>query len=96
MGSETRQRPHVVAVRLTPDERAALEQLAGDHGLSLSDYARSVLLDRRPIGTTVRRRVPGKAQAALASLSVALSDHTAELNKVGANVNQLAHNANAG
>ena len=95
--SETRRRRHTVTIRLLPDEHAALGQLADTHGLSVANYARAVLLDRRPIGIgPTHRRVPAKAERALSRLAAALSDHTAELNKIGSNVNQLAHRANAG
>ncbi|MBF0562187.1 MAG: plasmid mobilization relaxosome protein MobC [Alphaproteobacteria bacterium] len=95
--SESRQRPHTMSVRLSPEEREALLWRAGDVGLSISDYTRAILLERHPIGVgNVRQRVPTSAERALARFAAEVGNLAFEINKIGVNVNQLAHAANAG
>ncbi|MEI7605865.1 MAG: plasmid mobilization relaxosome protein MobC [Rhodospirillaceae bacterium] len=96
MGSEERRRKHQVNVRLNDEERNALERLAAERGLSLADFTRSVLLERVPVGVSVRRRIPHHADKPLSDLSVFATAWLAELGKTGSNVNQLAHQANVG
>ena len=96
MGSEQRQRNSRVTVRLNDEERNALERLAAERGLSLADFSLAVLLERVPVGVAVRRRIPHAADKPLSDLSVAATAWLAELGKTGSNINQLAHQANAG
>lgn len=70
-------------LQLTPAERAELDARAATTGRNLSDYARIVLLsDLKKPAPSVRN------VRALGQLVVAL-------NRIGNNVNQLAHVANA-
>lgn len=86
-GSERRQRARgAVLVRLLPEERAAVEQNASAAGLSLASYARACML--LTPGPRAKRRAPVDA--------VALAQAAAALNKVGSNLNQIAHVLNAG
>lgn len=83
--AHTEARGAIVRVRLTEAEHVALAEVARDMGLSLSSFARRVLLDRplpprRPI-----RAIPEINQHACV-----------ELARIGANINQLAEDANAG
>ena len=85
-GSERRQRGKPVSVRLMPDEKAALKERARDAGLSLASFMRASSL-----GT------PGpRAKRAPTINAEALARATAALNKVGSNINQIAHYLNAG
>lgn len=86
-GSERRQRAKgAVLVRLLPDERAAVEERAREVGLSLASFLRACGL-----GT------PGpRAQRSPTINAEALGRATAALNKVGSNLNQIAHYLNAG
>jgi hypothetical protein len=96
-GTETRQREKVVAVRVSREEQEELRRRAAEVRLSVADYARSVLLERRPLGVgPARRPVPTLGEQQLAKLMRALNAATVEVNKIGTNVNQLAHRANAG
>lgn len=85
-GSQKRQRVKSVTVALMPDERRLMEEKAARAGLSLSSYARACVLGEK--GPRAQRRPPvelqqfGKAMAAL--------------NKIGGNVNQIAHAVNLG
>jgi hypothetical protein len=86
-GSEKRQRAKgAVLVRLLPDERAAAEERAREVGLSLASFFRACGL-----GTTGPR-----AQRSPTVNAEALGRATAALNKVGSNLNQIAHHLNAG
>ena len=67
-------------VRLTPEEKATLEALAGPGGIA--EYLRSVGLGQRP---RIRRQVPAVNTAAWRELSRTLS-----------NLNQVATGINAG
>jgi hypothetical protein len=86
-GSEKRQRAKgAVLVRLLPNERAAAEEKAREVGLSLASFFRACGL-----GT------PGpRAQRSPTVNAEALGRATAALNKVGSNLNQIAHILNAG
>lgn len=48
MGSESRQRWKKITVRVTPEEKEAIEQLAETHALSLSSYGRLLMLNYAP------------------------------------------------
>lgn len=87
-GSEKRQRTAgAVLVRLLPAERAALTAKAAQAGLSLAGYLRLAGLGRA--GTRAKRAAPGVNITALAQA-------VAALNKVGGNLNQIAHRLNSG
>jgi hypothetical protein len=75
-----------VLVRLLPEERAAVEEKARDVGLSLASFLRACGLGAP--GPRARRTPPVNAEA--------LGRATAALNKVGSNLNQIAHTLNAG
>jgi hypothetical protein len=86
-GSEKRKRASgAVLVRLLPDERLAVEERARDVGLSLASFLRASGLGTP--GPRARRTPPVNAEA--------LGRATAALNKVGSNLNQIAHVLNAG
>jgi hypothetical protein len=85
-GSQNRQRKESVKIYFTDEEYAAAEDKAGGTGLSLSSYGRASILGTP--GPRARRRPPADA--------VALAKATAALNKVGSNLNQIAHVLNAG
>ena len=79
-------RVKVVCVRLSEPERHALGEAAEAAGLTLSGYVRRVLLDAPALR---KARRPPVEKAELARL-------VAHIGKVGSNLNQLAHVANAG
>jgi hypothetical protein len=86
-GSEKRQRAKgAVLVRLLPDERAAVEEKAREVGLSLASFLRACGLGTP--GPRARRSPTVNAEA--------LGRAVAALNKVGSNLNQIAHVLNAG
>ncbi len=86
-GSENRKRARgAVLVRLLEEERLAVEERARDVGLSLASYLRASGLGTP--GPRARRTPPVNAEA--------LGRATAALNKVGSNLNQIAHVLNAG
>lgn len=75
-------------LRLTADERAALDAAAEASGLGPCSYARREVM--RSVGrkANLRRRPDGLAQA----VGRALGD----LGRIGNNINQLAHHAHKG
>jgi hypothetical protein len=86
-GSEKRKRAKgAILVRLLPEERASVERKAGEAGLSLASFLRACGLGAP--GPRARRRSSVDAEA--------LGRATAALNKVGSNLNQIAHGLNAG
>jgi hypothetical protein len=85
-GSEKRRRGAPLPVRLLPEERAALEEKAREVGLSLASFLRACALGTP--GPRAKRSAPVNAEA--------LARATAALNKVGSNLNQIAHVLNAG
>jgi hypothetical protein len=70
-------RTETYGLRLSPKEKAELEDRAERAGLSLAEYLR-----RRALGKPVKTQVDKEA--------------THELNRIGVNLNQIAHVANAG
>ncbi len=84
-GSEKRERKKRVTVRLLPGERAALVLKSQATELSLASYLRACALG--DAGPRSRRRPPINAEL--------LAYATAALNRVGSNVNQIAHALNA-
>jgi hypothetical protein len=85
-GSEKRARTTHLTIRLTPDERAAIEAAADRASLTAGSYAREVLLGAPP-PRQVRRPVVEKQL---------LAKLLGELGKVGGNLNQLAKATNQG
>jgi hypothetical protein len=84
-GSERRQRSHMVPVRFDDGELAQLDQRANDTGLSRSAYLRMRALDHP--GPRAGRRVSVDRQA--------LARANGDLNRVGNNLNQIAHALNS-
>lgn len=82
--SEKRQRTTVLQVRLTPLERAAVEDRAAQAGLTAASYTRRLLL-----GADAPRQVrrPPVERRELTRL-------LGELGRVGNNLNQIAHRMN--
>ena len=85
-GTEKRLRSTHLTIRLTPDERAAIDGASERAGLTSGSYARQVLLGA-PAPRQVRR--PPVERRELARL-------LGELGHAGGNLNQLARAANAG
>jgi hypothetical protein len=74
-------RTKFIAVRCTPEERAAIDRAARQAGLSVGAYLR-----RQALGTTGPRAVR-RPPIEVTILAKLLGQH----NKVGSNLNQLAH-----
>jgi hypothetical protein len=85
-GSETRVRTEHLTIRLSPEERAAIDQAADRAGLTQGSYARQVLLGA-PAPRQVRR--PPVERRELARL-------LGEIGHVGGNLNQIARGVNFG
>jgi len=85
-GTERRARSAHITVRLSKDERAALDAAAEKSGLTVGSYARQAMLGA-PQPRQVRR--PPVERRELARL-------LGEIGKVGGNLNQLAKAANTG
>jgi hypothetical protein len=83
-GSEKRVRGKHLTIRLSPEERAAIDQAADRSGLTPGSYARQVLLGA-PVPRQVRR--PPVERRELARL-------LGEIGHVGSNLNQIARLAN--
>jgi hypothetical protein len=85
-GSETRVRSKHLTIRLSPDERARIDDDAARAGLMPGSYARQVLLGA-PAPRQVRR--PPIERRELARL-------LGELGHIGGNLNQIARLGNVG
>lgn len=85
-GSEKRVRTSHITIRLSPDERAAIDQAAERAGLTPGSYARQVLLGA-PAPRQVRR--PPVERRELARLLGLFGN-------IGSNLNQIARAANSG
>ncbi|MCC8987251.1 MAG: plasmid mobilization relaxosome protein MobC [Candidatus Contendobacter sp.] len=85
-GSQQRQRQKGVRAAVTPDEYAAIENRARAAGLSTAAYLRACALGDQ--GPRSQRRPPVEMEH--------FGKAVAELNKIGSNVNQIAHAANMG
>ncbi len=85
-GSEKRQRSVQLSVRLTPDERAAVDEAAERAGLTVGSYARNTLLGA-PTPRQVRR--PPIERQELARL-------LGQVGYVGNNINQISRVLNGG
>jgi hypothetical protein len=70
-----------IAFRVTETERAQIEAAAAAVGVTVSDYARALVMTARP-----PRQPRGRAGAAVLS----------ELNRAGVNLNQIARTLNRG
>lgn len=85
-GSEMRKRQQRIAPRVTDEEFAEIDAKAEAAGLSVSSYAREVLLQN------ARTRSRRRPRADVAVLSRACG----ELNRIGSNINQIARATNRG
>ena len=85
-GSEKRARTAHLTIRLTPGERAYIDEAADRAGLMTGSYARGMVLGG-PAPRQARR--PPVERRELARL-------LGELGKIGGNLNQLARAANTG
>ena len=85
-GSETRVRTEHLTIRLSPEERSAIDLAADRAGLTQGSYARQVLLGA-PAPRQVRR--PPVERRELARL-------LGEIGHVGGNLNQIARGMNFG
>ena len=85
-GSQKRRACFSVKVAVTEPERRTIEERAARAGLSLSGFGRACLLGEA--GPRAKRAPPVNRQL--------LSAATAELNKVGSNINQIARALNSG
>ena len=89
--SETRRRQKLTAIRMTDDEHARALHLAAEKGLSVAAYFRLRALGE--IGERAQRQ-PRPGRQALAAITAQLQRLSAEHNKIGSNLNQLARSAN--
>lgn len=85
-GSEKRARTQHLTIRLSPEERSALDEAAARAGLTSGSWARQVLLGA-PAPRQVRR--PPVERRELVRLLGAVGH-------IGGNLNQLAHASNSG
>ena len=85
-GSQKRQRTHAIKIALNDNELAAVRERARATGLSASSYGRASMLGTP--GPRAQRTPPVHAEL--------LARAVAALNKVGSNLNQMAHVLNAG
>jgi hypothetical protein len=85
-GSQRRQRAKSVLVPLLDEERTAVEERAATAGLSLGAYGRACMLG--DAGPRARKRLPVNGEL--------LARTNADLNRVGNNLNQIAHALNSG
>lgn len=84
-GTEKRRRGDTITVRLTPDERAAIDDLSMRKGLSVGAFMRAAALGDP--GPRARPRVPVDAKLLRRLLG--------EVGRVGNNLNQIARRLNA-
>ena len=85
-GSEKRRRLRLAQIRLDDAEQAKLEERASASGLSTGAYLRAAALG----GAGVRAKPRASVDRQL------LARANADLNRVGNNINQIAHALNAG
>ena len=79
MPEEKRYRPVQFKIRLTENERQYVEDKADSVNMPISLYARKIILD----GAIIYRD------------STVYSKYLKELNAIGVNINQIAHNTNS-
>ncbi|MBK9131249.1 MAG: plasmid mobilization relaxosome protein MobC [Gammaproteobacteria bacterium] len=84
-GSDKRQRPHTITVRLSGEERDALQARATERGLAVGAFARAAMLGNT--GPRAKRR-PTVDQELLRRV-------LGQIGKVGGNINQIAHRLNS-
>lgn len=84
-GSDKRQRDETVTVRLTKDERAALDALSSRSGLTAGAFMRAAAFG--DAGPRAQRRPPADHKA--------LRQLLGECGRVGNNLNQIARGLNA-
>lgn len=84
-GSETRQRQNILSIRLTPEERTRVHDRAEKAGLSAGAFTRHMLLGEA--GPRARKRTPADRKELVRLLGA--------VNRVGNNINQIAHALNA-
>lgn len=87
-GSETRQRQALLGFRATPTEHAEIAARAERAGLTVSGYLRALAFGKDTPQPRAAKRPPVEKQA-LVNLS-------AELGRVGNNINQIARHLNQG
>jgi len=87
---KTERRTKLLGIQLTPSEREELDAAAARVGLKPSPYARELLFRRSAAVVASTRRNP--EAAALLPVITGLGE---EMSRVGNNLNQLAHRANA-
>ena len=85
-GSEKRQRKHVARIRLDDAEFEKLDERARASGLSMAAYLRARALDTAGLRAKPRPSVDREL----------LARANADLNRVGNNINQIAHALNSG
>ena len=90
--SEQRRRNHRSTIRMTAEEDARVRQLAAEKGLSVGAYLRHAALGDK--GPRAQSR-PKPKQKAMAAATVRLQQLSAEHNRIGSNLNQIARAANA-
>lgn len=92
-GSEKRRRTKPRNVRFTPEEDAAIDQMAAASGYSFAELVRHALFSTPPPRPSRR---PRTEEEAIARLMTELARLKAEAGKHGSNLNQIAHHLNAG
>lgn len=85
-GSEKRKRSIVLTVRVSPEEAQTIRDMAERSGMSVGALVRRALL----------WTIPPRAQRRPAVEVQAVARLLGQLGKIGSNLNQLAHYANAG
>ena len=85
-GSEARQKQRRITFRLNEQEKATVEQAAGDAGLTTGTYIRDCIL--KPPQTRRRRRPSVEVETLAALLG--------QLRKAGSNIHQLLKRVNFG
>ena len=85
-GSDKRQRPHTITVRLSADERAEINSRASRSGLAAGAFFRAAALGKA--GPRAQRRPPADHQA--------LRQILGHCGRIGNNLNQIARQLNIG
>ena len=83
-GSDKRRRTDTITIRVTPDERAVIDDLSMRKGLSVGAFMRAAALGDP--GKRARRRVPLDAKL--------LRNLLGEVGRTGNNLNQIARRVN--
>ena len=85
-GSEKRRRGDTITVRVTPDERATIDERSMEQGLTIGAYMRAAALGDP--GPRAKPRIPVDAKLLRRLLG--------EVGRVGNNLNQIAKRLNSG